>query len=218
MKQKIKDYKIYFTDRCFLKSLVLSFIFLAISLIINFYAGTYATERASNPVTDIILSNIRVYDLDGVFIWGSFILATFITIICLYRPERIPFIVKSIALFVIIRSLFITLTHIGPFPSQIDINSDLLSKMSFGGDLFFSGHTGLPFLLALIFWKNKLMRYIFLCFSIIFAIVVLLAHLHYSIDVLSAFFITYSIFHIAEYLFKRDRKMLDRATTKEGIS
>jgi hypothetical protein len=217
MKQKFEDYKKYFTDKYFLKSLILSFIFLTISLVVNFYAGTYATERASNPVTDIILSNIPVFDLDGVFIWGSFILGAFITLICLYRPERIPFVVKSIALFVVVRSLFITLTHLGPFPSQIVIDSNLLSKMSFGGDLFFSGHTGLPFLLALIFWKNKLMRYVFLCFSIMFAIVVLFAHLHYSIDVLSAFFITYSIFHIAEYLFKKDRQILNRATPEEGI-
>jgi hypothetical protein len=217
MKQKINDYKSYFTDKYFLRSFFLSLVFLVISLIVNFYAGTYATERASNYVTDIILSNIPVFDLDGVFIWGSFILASFITLICLYKPERIPFTLKSIALFVIIRSLFITLTHLGPFPSQIAINSDLLSKMSFGGDLFFSGHTGLPFLLALIFWKNKITRYIFLFFSIMFAIVVLLAHLHYSIDVLAAFFITYSIFHIAEYLFKKDKKMLDRVTSEEKI-
>lgn len=217
MKQKLNDYKTYFTDKYFLKSFSLSILFLVTSLIVNFYAGTYATERASNYVTDIILSNIPVFDLDGVFIWGSFILGSFIALICIYKPERIPFTLKSIALFVIIRSLFITLTHLGPFPSQIAIDSNLLSKMSFGGDLFFSGHTGLPFLLALIFWKNKITRYIFLSFSVMFAIVVLLAHLHYSIDVLAAFFITYSIFHISEYFFKRDRDMLDRVTKEEKI-
>jgi hypothetical protein len=215
MKQKIRDYKTHFSNKYFLKSLALSFILLFASLVINFYAGTYATERASNPVTDIILSNIRVFDLDGVFVWGSFILASIITLACLYKPEKIPFTVKSIALFVVIRSLFITLTHLGPFPSQIVINSDLLSKMSFGGDLFFSGHTGLPFLMALVFWKDKLTRYIFLSFSLMFAIVVLLAHMHYSIDVLSAFFITYSIFHISEYVFKTDREIFNNSTDKE---
>jgi hypothetical protein len=42
-----------------------------------------------------------------------------------------------------------------------------------------------------------------------FGIVVLLGHLHYSIDVLSAFFITYSIYHICELFFKTDKKIFD---------
>lgn len=205
MKQRIQDYRTYFANKKFLRALGLSLFFLAISLVINFYAGTYATERASNSVTDIILSNTRAYDLDGVFIYGSILLTFCIFFVCLYKPRRIPFTIKSIALFVVIRSIFITLTHLGPFPSQIMISSDFLSNFSFGADLFFSGHTGLPFLLALIFWDDKWARYIFMSFSLMFAVVVLLAHLHYSIDVLSAFFITYSIFHIALYIFKKDR-------------
>lgn len=207
MGKKISQYKELLVHKQFLISFGISFIFLVISMIINFYAGTYATESASNSVTDIVLSNIRVYDVDNFFIYGSFIFALTAALVCLYKPERIPFVVKSVALFIIIRSIFISLTHLGPFPTQLIIDSKIMSKTSFGGDLFFSGHTGMPFLLALIFWKDKWTRYMFLSFSIMFAIVVLLAHLHYSIDVLAAFFITYTIFHIALYLFEKDRKM-----------
>ena len=205
MKKIILKHKLYFTNKKFLTSVIISFIFLIVALIINFYAGTYATERASNSVTDIILSNTRAYDLDGFFVYGTMVFLFFIVFIFLLRPNKIPFTIKSIALFVITRSIFISLTHLGPFPSQIVISSDFLSKFSFGADLFFSGHTGLPFLLSLIFWKDKWARYTFLAFSLTFAVVVLLAHLHYSIDVLSAFFITYTIFHIALYIFKKDK-------------
>ena len=207
MNQTIQKFKKCFRNKRYIISFISSFIFLSIAMIINFFAGTYATERASNPVTDIILSNIRVYDVDGFFIYGSFLLVIVIALVVLHRPNKIPFTIKSIALFIIIRSIFITLTHLGPFPSQTIIQSDILSKMSFGGDLFFSGHTGLPFLLALMFWNEKWLRYIFLAFSIMFAVVVLLAHLHYSIDVLAAFFITYSIFHISTYIFKKNLNM-----------
>ena len=198
------DYKTLVSDKKLLKSIGVSLLFLLFSIVINFYAGTYATVNASSPVTDIILSNIRVYDLDGTFIYGSLLFFLFALFLCLANPKKIPFVVKSVALFVTIRSIFITLTHIGPFPSQIVINSDILSKLTFGADLFFSGHTGMPFLLALIFWKNKTIRNIFLFFSFSFAVVVLLAHLHYSIDVLSAFFITFGIYHIAMKIFKKD--------------
>lgn len=200
-----------FKNKEFIKSLIVSLIFLAISLYINFRAGNYATERASLPVTDIILSNIRVFDVDGFFIWGPVFLFSLITILCLYHPKKITFILKNIALFTIIRSIFISLTHLGPFPTQIvtENATNFISKFTFGGDLFFSGHTGVPFLLALIFWHYKPLRYLFLIDSLFMGTIVLLGHYHYSIDVLAAFFITYSIYHIALYLFKEDKVMFD---------
>ena len=188
-------------------SVIVAFIFLAISIVINYYAGTYATEVASHYVTDIILSNIKTYHIGNFFIYGSFAFAFAIFIACLYKPNKIPFTLKSIALFVVIRSIFISLTHIGPYPTQITIHSGILDKFTFGADLFFSGHTGMPYLISLVFWEDKLIRYIFLAFSGIFAVVVLLAHLHYSIDVLAAFFITYTIYDIATRIFKKDRKI-----------
>lgn len=192
-------------EKEFIKSLVFSFLFLFISLYVNFTAGTYATESASLPVTDIILSNIRVFDVDLIFIYGPFVLFLIVAIIACYNPNKLPFTIKSIALFTIIRSIFISLTHLGPFPTQaITTGGNFISKFTFGGDLFFSGHTGIPFLMALIFWQNKQLRYFFLAYSIFMGTVVLLGHYHYSIDVLAAFFITYSIFHISVLFFKKD--------------
>ncbi|MEK7635371.1 MAG: phosphatase PAP2-related protein [Patescibacteria group bacterium] len=205
MEQIKAQYKSHFTNKEFLMSLLFSFFIFGLALVANFYAGTYATKIASNSVTDIILSNIRAYDLDGVFVYGSFVFFIFGLFLCIIKPRQTPFIIKSVALFIVIRAIFITLTHIGPFPSQITINSDILSKLTFGADLFFSGHTGLPFLLALIFWEEKIIRYISLFFSLSFAVVVLLSHMHYTIDVLSAFFITYGIYHIASFIFHKDK-------------
>lgn len=186
---------------------LVAILLLLLSLVVNYYAGTYATERASNSVTDIILSNIPVFDLDGIFVYGIVVFWAFVALLCITEPKRLPFIFKSTALFTFIRSIFISLTHLGPFPNSAPIYSNLISRFSFGGDLFFSGHTGLPFLMALIFWENKLLRNIFLSVSVGFGVVVLLAHLHYSIDVLSAFFITYSIFRLAEIFFKKDQQL-----------
>jgi hypothetical protein len=176
------------------------------SLIINFYAGTYATESASNPVTDIVLSNTRVYDLDGFFVFGPVVMIVFVALLCVIRPQKLPLILKSTALFVVIRSVFISITHIGPFPDQMTIvtGANIIKDFTFGGDLFFSAHTGLPFLMALIFYKNKTLRYLFIGIAVLFGGVVLLSHRHYSIDVLSAFFITYTIYNIALRLFKKD--------------
>src|ERR1035437_7950563 len=106
MKEKTSEYKTLFSNRKFLISVALTIIFLVIALFINFYAGMYATESASSPVTDIILSNTPVYDLDGLFVYGTFLLTFFIFLISFHKPQRIPFVGKSVALFVIIRSIF----------------------------------------------------------------------------------------------------------------
>ena len=207
MKHLINKYKLHLNSRKFLLSVFFAVVLFAISLAANFYAGLYATERASNSVTDIVLSNVRAFDVDGLFVYGTIAFWAFVIILFLLRPEKIPFTLKTIALFVFVRSVFVSLTHIGPYPTQIAIDSNILSAFVFGGDLFFSGHTGLPFLMALIFWQDVYLRFLFIASSIIFGIVVLLAHLHYSIDVLSAFFITYTIYHIAEFIFKKDREV-----------
>lgn len=209
MKLLIAKYKLHLSDKSFLISIFVAFIFLLVSLVISFYAGTYATEKASNAVTDIVLDNIPVFDVDGIFIYGPFVFWIFMVLLGLKEPKKIPFAVKSIALFIVIRSIFISLTHIGPFPDQIAIHNapNFFQKFSFAGDLFFSAHTGLPFLMALTFWKeNRTLGIIFTGVALFFGAIVLMAHLHYSIDVLSAFFITYTIFCMAEVLFKKDKK------------
>ncbi len=210
-------YKVCFRNRQFVWSFVVSLLMLIASFIINFYAGQYATERASNPVTDLILSNVPVIDVDGVFVWGAIAFWAIIAVIILLEPKHIPFTVKSVALFVVIRSVFVSITHIGPFPIVPEIDqsaiisySKFVSELFYGKDLFFSGHTGLPFLMALIFWDNKVYRYSFIAAAILFGAVVLLAHLHYSIDVLGAFFITYSIYRMAEIFFKKDMAVFKR--------
>lgn len=205
MNKILNSYKNNFTNKVFLTEIFFGLLMLVGSMFINFYAGIYATERASNSVTDIILSNLRTFDVDAIFIYGGFMIFVFIALFCLYEPKKIPFILKSISFFVLTRSVFVSLTHIAPFPSQISIAStNFLNNFIFSGDLFFSGHTGLPFLMALIYWNEEYVRYFFLVMSAFFGMIVLMGHLHYSIDVLSAFYITYSIYTLNKYFFKRD--------------
>ncbi len=214
MKNFIATYKRFFSDKRALRLTGFALLLLALSLIINYYAWTYASIKESNSVTDIILSNIRAFDVDALFVYATFLSLLGIVIYCIKKPFQIPYIVKSIALFVVIRSVFVTLTHVGPFPTSLPIDKTLtfftiFSHFSFTWDLFFSGHTWLPFLFALILWDNKILRYVCIGISVFFAVIVLLWHYHYSIDVLSAFFITYGIYHLSLILFPRDKKHFD---------
>jgi len=205
----MQSYKTYFADKNFVISFLGGLVLLGISLIAQFFISGYVNSLPSAPVTDLILSNTRVYDVDLIFVYGSVLLLFIALFIGFRHINYMPFAMKSAALFTLIRSVFVILTHISAFPTQMVISSPFFNREVFSGiftgnDLFFSGHTGLPFLLALMVWDNKFLRFTFLSFSFLFAVVVLLGHIHYSIDVLSAFFITYGIFHICQFLFKKE--------------
>ena len=205
MRTLFEKYIICWQNRIFRNSLI-SAILLCLCLVINLNAGRYATEIASSPVNDLFLSNIPVRDVSFLFTYGPTVFWLFIIYLGLSEPRRIPFLLKNIAIFVLVRSVFITLTHLGLYPDaiSIDYSSHALSIFTFGGDLFFSGHTGGPFLMALVFSKNKKLFILFVLAAFFFGIIVLLGHLHYSIDVLAAFFITYSVYAISEKtIFKR---------------
>lgn len=209
-------YRESWTDRNFRVSAPAGLGLFFISVVTSFYAIAYATERASNSVTDIILSNTPAYDVDRIMVVGTLLLIGVITFLLLNHPRRLPFGLLVLALFFFIRSAFTIATHIASFPIpeqnvanfSYDIGRFLFG---FGGDLFFSAHTAVPFLMALMLWPNRALRYLFLAWSAFFGAVVLLGHLHYTIDVLAACFITYGIFHLALWLFPTEWALFTNA-------
>jgi hypothetical protein len=199
--------KEYLKNKYFVRSSVFGLFFLIFGFIVSYWSALYATEKQSSAVTDIILSNTPIYNVADIFVYGIFAVIIFVIFLGLVKPQRIPFLAKSSAIFILVRSIFVSLTHIGLYPNTISTNMGAFKSMTAGGDLFFSGHTGFPFLMALIFWHNKFLRNLFLALSVIFAVVSLLGHYHYTIDVLSAFFITFGIYHICLKVLKQDNRI-----------
>lgn len=212
MKELLAKHKVFWTKSHLLIEVALGMVFLVIGISATYYANIYTTIHASNVVTDIILDNIPVVNVDFIFTEGAAIFIAVLALIVLYEPRQIPFVLKSAALFSLIRAIFMILTHIAPPISHSYLDpSDLLYKFSSGDDLFFSAHAGFPFMFAFVFWEKPWLRYLFFAFSAIGAGAVLLGHLHYSIDVFSAFFIAFGIFCIAKEIFKKDYELLRSA-------
>jgi len=206
-------------DRAYKISVLLAVIFVLVSLAMNYLAGVYATNHASNSVSDILLNILPVYNVTIIFVYGFAAFCVLVVVLMIRDPHKLPYILKSIALFIAIRSIFVTLTHVGPSPSiLVDFNdfNFILKRTIFSGDLFFSGHTGLPFLMSLIYWDNKFWRYFFLAVSVIFGASVLLGHLHYSIDVFAAFFIAHGVYRLAQIFFKKDLARFNRAVRADS--
>ncbi len=67
--------------------------------------------------------------------------------------------------------------------------------------------------MALVIWRDRWLHGVFFASSFAFGAVVLLAHLHYTIDVTAAFFIAYGIFRIVERRFESRQWKLDPLRT-----
>lgn len=201
--------KFYWSRPDFFFSAMSAFAMFFASLIANFFAGVYTFNKVSNGVTDLILDRIHPYDVRFIVVQAAALFIFGIVIMLVVQPQKLPFTIKAMALFVLIRSGFVVLTHMAP-PLGLEYQQSFLrpdsifKKFAFGGDLFFSGHTGVPFLMALMYWHNKYLRALFLVSTVISGSAVLLGHLHYSIDVFGALFITYTILAIAKSTFRND--------------
>lgn len=186
----------------------LSILFLAIAIIFTILSGDYVDETKTVSVPDIILNNIPVLNLSFIFVWGI-VLVIFIFLVypLLYEPRKFHYAIGMLSLFLCIRSVFLILTHLGEPMGAINPSAPgILQFVTYSNDLFFSGHAGIPFLGYLIFGSRKI-KYFMLIASIILSITVLLMHIHYSIDVASAYFITYGIYRIGDKIFKDSYKI-----------
>ncbi|HZZ99087.1 MAG TPA: phosphatase PAP2-related protein [Candidatus Paceibacterota bacterium] len=202
-----KRYKFHWTQKIYIQSTVIALLLFTFSVWVNFWANNYAQQSGQNAVTDIVLNNVPVLNVNFAMTYLVAMVIIFVAALLLLQPRRMPFTLKSLALFTFIRSIFISVTHIAQFTPRAPIDAGpILNFIGSGntGGLFFSGHTGVPFLLALVFWDSVVLRCIFIGLSIFYAATVLLGHLHYTIDVLGAYFVTYTIYHIAVRWFKKD--------------
>jgi PAP2 superfamily C-terminal len=66
-------------------------------------------------------------------------------------------------------------------------------------DLFFSGHTATTFLLVLYLWRRPRLRVVALAAHVLVVASVLLARLHYAIDVVGAWAVTFALFAAREW-------------------
>ncbi len=208
-----------FTHRKLRGSLYTALILLLVAYLFehfaNLYAFTYSLYPTTAPVGDIILDNIPVVDLNFIIVEMAMVAIVAGVMFVLSRPRHTLFTLKTFAIFISVRAVCISLTHVGIYPDHLvpglGVFDSIYTYLNFQEGLFFSGHTGLPFLLALIFWKEKWVRGVFLAMSAVFAAAVLLAHVHYSIDVFAAPFMAYGIFTLSKKLFPHDYLLIESA-------
>lgn len=168
---------------------------------------SYIQKRQGIVLNDWVLAHLPAYDVSLVIftiIWG---MATLIFIRALYNPVIYINYVWTLIFINIARMLTITFIALDP-PNGLIHLTDPLTGVFYGHnvitrDLFFSGHTSTLVLIFLCLEKrnDKILGFI----SIIVVMVLLLVqHIHYTIDVIAAPPIVYMIFVMVRKLLKLD--------------
>src|ERR1700690_4380091 len=109
-----QKYKAFWLQKSFVYNVLIGLVFLGASFFVNYYANSYTTAHVGNNVTDIILDHLPIVDVHLIFSEGAIGFIIFLALVLLYHANYIPFALKSIAVFVLVRSFFLILTHLGP--------------------------------------------------------------------------------------------------------
>lgn len=182
---------------------------LAVSLIFLAKFLAYNEIRQGFSFDDPLLSKFTPIDVT----WLTFVLIYTGLIIALtslaFYPERLLIALQAYTLIASLRLITIYFLPLNAPHAIIPLQDPFVEY--FGGgttllrDLFFSGHTSTMFLFFLTSPSKKL-KPVFLACTILVGYLVLVQHVHYTIDVVTAPFFAYTSYRISRLLIRRYRK------------
>jgi PAP2 superfamily C-terminal len=167
--------------------------------------------RAGYYFSDRVLQWMPAYNVSvAVFflIWSC----SLILLIRFYRDPMILLVALwSYIGVTLLRMACIALISLNP-PADLIPLADPITNHFYGShyithDLFFSGHITSVFLIFLCLKKRSERIYALLC-SIVLGFLLLIQHVHYTIDVLAAPFFTYGAFRLTLLFTKREKDLL----------
>lgn len=186
-------------ERRFRNKTIIALILVAIilTLLPTFFA--FIEKREGMVLQDFVLDAIPAMDVSVptfVIIWSVVLLVFF----RIYQSPRLFLTVAyGFILMCLLRILTISLLPLNP-PAGLIVLKDPIANIAYGGngifitkDLFYSGHTGNMFLFFLCL-QYKWDKIYALTASFLVGILVMVQHIHYSIDVIAAFIFTYFIY------------------------
>jgi len=184
--------------------IALSVVLVAVALFADYRCGTYVTATPGAKVPDLILDRFDPIDMSGLFIYGYMALIVSMSAYpLLFRVRTFHIVAIQFALLLTLRSLFMIFTHLETPAGSVPVHFPwFFHGLYFENDMFFSGHTAMPFLGFYLFRYSSL-RYVYLVGAIVMGLVVLAMHVHYSVDVLAAYFMTYASYQIGNALLRK---------------
>jgi membrane-associated phospholipid phosphatase len=161
---------------------------------------TWNEAREGSVFDDPLLALFTPLDISP-FIFTATYLPVIVGIIILARhPRLVLALAQGYTLLMLFRMITIYLVPLEPPRDIIPLHDPVLEHTAYSGkrilkDLFFSGHTATLFLFSLLM-PNRKWKLVFLLLTIILAIMIVLQHVHYTIDVLAAPLFAWLVFRL----------------------
>ncbi|MEJ2196628.1 MAG: phosphatase PAP2-related protein [Ignavibacteriaceae bacterium] len=195
------NWKEFFNSRKI--EIILTVVFLVIILIVLSNFLEYIEQRNGVILPDPILNIFNPIDLTWL-IFGLIYASIIIAIIDLTKePNQLLLAIQSYSLLIMFRLMVMYVTPLNAPAKLLFLNDPVVQFFGSGQiltkDLFFSGHTATLFLLFLIVNK-RILKIFFLFSTIIIGAAVILQHVHYTVDVLTAPFFSYSAYRIVSII------------------
>lgn len=185
----------------FRKRLFVVLVTICIVVSINPYFFSYIQQRNGVVLNDWLLNFIPQYDVSiPIFciLWSVVLLA-----ICraIQNPRFLIVAGWTVLLLFVSRIISISLVPLN-LPKGLIYLHDPITGLFYGKqlitkDLFYSGHTSVMFLIFLCL-KNKYDKFYALFSTIAIATLLLVQHVHYTIDVVAAPFFTYILYQFSK--------------------
>jgi hypothetical protein len=158
---------------------------------------------------DMVLDRLPAYDVSWLIFFTIWVVGALLIWRAVKKPEMLLHFLWSYVLLCLTRMITISLVPLDP-PQQLIPLVDPMSSLYYGTgfitkDLFFSGHTATVFLMFLCLEGNKDKAFA-LGATILTAILLMIQHVHYSIDILAAPLFTYFIYLTANEMVKCDNR------------
>lgn len=190
-------WRLAWKEQKFKQLTLIGIVFFIITLIALPFFFNYIQQREGRQINDFLLNQITPRNVSNwVFsiIWSMAVLTL---IRCIQQPGIFLIFLWGFILLSFSRMISIIAVPLNP-PNNLLELIDPISNTFYGSkfvtkDLFYSGHTATQFLMFLCL-KNKWDKLATLISTFLIGALVLVQHIHYTIDVLAAPILTYLVF------------------------
>jgi hypothetical protein len=190
-------WRLAWKEQKFKQLTLIGIVFFIITLLALPFFFNYIQQREGSQINDFLLNQITPRNVSNwVFsiIWSMAVLTL---IRCIQQPSVFLMFLWGFILLSFSRMISIIAVPLNP-PNNLLELIDPISNTFYGSkfvtkDLFYSGHTATQFLMFLCL-KNKWDKLATLISTFLIGALVLVQHIHYTIDVLAAPILTYLVF------------------------